>query len=57
LLANTICQTYQKKDTEWNAVQDIALSKTIEQQLEEQKAKVDAIEQDLAEFMRSQKVY
>lgn len=57
LLANTICETYRTKDGEWSAVQDISLSKTIEQQIEQQRSKVTAIERELGSFMKNREIY
>ncbi len=57
LLTNTICETYRNKDGEWSAVQDISLSKTIEQQIDQQRSKVNAIERELASFMQNREIY
>jgi polysaccharide biosynthesis transport protein len=57
LLTNTICETYQQKDSEWNAAQDITVSKIISQQIEQQKKKVEGIEREFGAFMQSQGIY
>lgn len=57
LLANSLCKTYQHKDSEWNAAQDISISKTIEEQIQQQRNKVAAIEHELAGFMKNWEVY
>jgi uncharacterized protein involved in exopolysaccharide biosynthesis len=57
LLTNSLCKTYQVKDDEWSASQDISLSKTIEQQIVQQRSKVNAIEKQLASFMENREIY
>ncbi len=57
LLTNTICETYRTKDGDWSAAQDISLSKTIEQQIVQQRSKVNAIERELASFMQNREIY
>ncbi|NTU90476.1 MAG: hypothetical protein HGA60_01005 [Chlorobiaceae bacterium] len=57
LLTNTVCETYQRKNAEWNAAMDISVSKTIEQQITEQEEKVRQAEAALRDFMQSNEVY
>jgi succinoglycan biosynthesis transport protein ExoP len=57
LLANTVCVTYQQKDTEWNAAQDMSVSRIIDQQIEQQKKKVEGIEREFSSFMKNQEIY
>jgi polysaccharide biosynthesis transport protein len=57
LLTNTVCVTYQQKDSEWNAAQDNTVSRIISQQIEQQKKKVEGIERDFGSFMQSQGIY
>lgn len=57
MLANALCKTYQVKDGEWSATQDISVSKTIEQQIDQQRSKVNAIERELASFMQNREIY
>lgn len=57
LLANTVCAAYRQKDSDWNAAQDISVSKTIEHQIDQQKKKVEAIETSMADFMKNKEVY
>lgn len=57
LLTNTVCEAYRLKDGEWNAAQDLSVSKTIEQQIDQQQKKVADIENALAGFMKNSQVY
>jgi polysaccharide biosynthesis transport protein len=57
LLANTVCEVYQRKDAEWSAAQDISVSKSIEQQIVAQEQKVKQTETALRDFMRNNEVY
>lgn len=57
LLANTVCNAYRQKDGDWNAAQDISVSRTIEQQIAQQEKKVADIENALAGFMKNRQVY
>ncbi|NTV05558.1 MAG: hypothetical protein HGA59_03500 [Chlorobiaceae bacterium] len=57
LLANTVCQTYQQKDSEWNAAQDMTVGRIIGQQIEQQKKKVEGIEREFGSFMQTHGIY
>ncbi|WP_292004332.1 GNVR domain-containing protein [Chlorobium sp.] len=57
LLANTACEAYRLKDGEWNAAQDLSVSRTIEEQIEQQQKKVSDIENAMTDFMKNRQVY
>lgn len=57
LLANTLCEAYRDKNTEWSAAQDISVSRIIEQQIDQQEQKLRETESALADFMKNNEVY
>jgi succinoglycan biosynthesis transport protein ExoP len=57
LLVNTLCTAYKTKDIEWNASHEISVENEVSKQLEQQKEKVVAVENDLAKYMQDEGIY
>ncbi|UZJ38134.1 GumC family protein [Prosthecochloris sp. SCSIO W1103] len=57
LLTNAICQSYMRKDIEWNADQAMSVKEFVSEQLASQQREISEVEDQLSSYMKQQNIY
>lgn len=57
LLTNAICNSYMRKDIEWNADQAMSVKAFVSEQLANQQRQISEVENQLSSYMKSQNIY
>lgn len=57
LLTNAICQSYMRKDIEWNADQALSVKEFVSEQLAKQQREIADVENQLSSYMKKQNIY
>lgn len=57
LLTNAICQSYMRKDIEWNADQAMSVKEFVSEQLASQQREIAEVEDQLSSYMKQQNIY
>ena len=57
LLTNAICNSYMRKDIEWNADQAMSVKEFVSEQLANQQRQISEVEDQLSSYMKSQNIY
>ncbi|MCG8344300.1 MAG: polysaccharide biosynthesis tyrosine autokinase, partial [Chlorobiales bacterium] len=57
LLTNAICNSYMRKDIEWNADQAMSVKAFVSEQLANQQRQISEVEDQLSSYMKSQNIY
>ena len=57
LLTNALCQSYMRKDIEWNADQALSVKEFVSEQLAKQQREIADVENQLSSYMKKQNIY
>lgn len=57
LLTNAICQSYMRKDIEWNADRALSVKEFVSEQLAKQQREIADVENQLSSYMKKQNIY